>query len=273
MTATRTTPETPETRAAGTRAAGTIRPVPFRRLLDVELRKMVDTRAAFWLLAAVVLLALLVSVALAAFGRDDEIHLETFTDAVAFLMVLVLPMVAVMSVTSEWSQRGALTTFVLVPRRGRVVAGKAVAGLVVGVAATAVAIALCAGANAAAAAARGLDPVWDLSLAEGLRLVLLQLVAVAVGFMVGVVLRRTPPALVLYLAWAAVWPTLFGMVAGYWAWLGEHAAWLDLGTAMNVLYAESVAGEQWAQLAVATALWVVLPTALGMRRLLRVEIK
>ena len=40
-------------------------------------------------------------------------------------MAVILPVIAVLSVTSEWSQRTGLTTFTFVPGRGRVIAAKA----------------------------------------------------------------------------------------------------------------------------------------------------
>ena len=42
-------------------------------------------------------------------------------------MTIILPMIAILSVTSEWSQRSGLTTFTLVPHRGRVILAKAIA--------------------------------------------------------------------------------------------------------------------------------------------------
>jgi len=42
-------------------------------------------------------------------------------------------MIAILAVTSEWSQRSGLTTFTLVPSRGRVIGAKAIATIIVGI--------------------------------------------------------------------------------------------------------------------------------------------
>ena len=41
-------------------------------------------------------------------------------------MTVILPIIAILSVTGEWSQRSGLTTFTLVPHRGRVIPAKVV---------------------------------------------------------------------------------------------------------------------------------------------------
>ena len=46
---------------------------------------------------------------------------------------ILLPVLGVMSVTSEWSQRTAMVTFALEPSRGRVIAAKYVSALVIAV--------------------------------------------------------------------------------------------------------------------------------------------
>jgi hypothetical protein len=86
----------------------------------VELRKMTDTRAGFWLQLAVVALTVAVIVIDVLFGhaRDQTLR-EMLALAVAPASIL-LPIVGILLVTSEWSQRTALDTFALVPRRSRV---------------------------------------------------------------------------------------------------------------------------------------------------------
>ena len=56
------------------------------------------------------------------FAPDGELTYDTFAAAIGFPMAIILPMIAILSVTSEWSQRSGLTTFTLVPHRGRVIA-------------------------------------------------------------------------------------------------------------------------------------------------------
>ncbi|MFC7876246.1 hypothetical protein [Isoptericola sp. NPDC057391] len=70
-----------------------------------------------------------------------------------------------------------------------------------------------------------------------------------------------------------VLPPLSSMLAAVFDGYAAVAPWVDLSTTMTVLTAPTVAGEQWARLGVATLVWVGLPLALGMRRLLRIEIR
>lgn len=248
-------------------------PVPLTRLVDVEVRKMLDTRAGAWLLVSIALIAAAVVGAAALWGRDEEVGLASFTSMIGFTMQLVLPMVAVLAVTSEWNQRSALTTFALVPRRGRVVLAKGVATVAVALAASVVQLAAAALGTFAASAFRGIDPVWDLTLEQASRAALLNVVALAVGFAFAVLIRASAPALVAYLGFVLILPSLSGMVAGFAPWWAEHGTWLDLSLAMSVLGAPGVTGEQWAQLGTASLVWIGVPLAVGMRRLLRAEIR
>ena len=96
----------------------------FGRLTLVELRKMVDTRAGFWLqlLVAVLTLAAVVVVCIVA-DADEATFQDLFTVAMTPGAVL-LPIIGILLVSSEWSQRTALITFTLVPRRMRVMGAK-----------------------------------------------------------------------------------------------------------------------------------------------------
>jgi hypothetical protein len=82
---------------------------------SVELRKMFDTRAGFWLTASIGITALLATTATILFAPDDELKYSTFATAIGFPMAVILPMIAILSVTSEWSQRSGLTTFTWCP--------------------------------------------------------------------------------------------------------------------------------------------------------------
>ena len=87
--------------------------IPLRRITRTELRKMFDTRSGFWLLASIAILALLATATVILFGNADEMTYSTFVAAIGIPMTLVLPVMAILSVTAEWSQRSGLTTFIL----------------------------------------------------------------------------------------------------------------------------------------------------------------
>ena len=55
-------------------------------------------------------------------GRGD--HPGDVPTAIGMPLSVVLPMIAILSITSEYSQRTGLTTYTLVPRRGRVIIAK-----------------------------------------------------------------------------------------------------------------------------------------------------
>src|SRR3954468_5193365 len=96
--------------------------IPFSRLLRVELRKSADTRAGRWLIGVTVGLALAAEVIfliVAATHDDVEARYGDFVAVSAFVSSVLLPVLGIMLVTSEWSQRTGVTDLTPPPRRGR----------------------------------------------------------------------------------------------------------------------------------------------------------
>ena len=87
--------------------------VPFGRLIRVELRKLADTRAGRWLLISVVALTLLVLIIQMAVVLGNDLHPKyvDFLQGANTPMGILLPVLGVLSITSEWSQRTAMVTF------------------------------------------------------------------------------------------------------------------------------------------------------------------
>ena len=133
------------------------------RLVGVELRKMFDTRSGFWLMTSIAITALLATGAVILFAPDSELTYDNFAAAIGVPMTIILPMMAILSVTSEWSQRNGLTTFTLVPHRGRVIWAKAISAVGVGVVSIIVAFSIGALGNVIGTTITGTDLVWDLS--------------------------------------------------------------------------------------------------------------
>jgi hypothetical protein len=100
------------------------------RLVAVELRKMVDTRAGFWMQVATVALTVLVVIVALAVGEAADHTFAAVFDVALFPAAVLLPVAGVLLVTSEWSQRTGMVTFALVPVRSRVLGAKVIAGLV-----------------------------------------------------------------------------------------------------------------------------------------------
>src|SRR5688572_14893943 len=98
------------------------------RLVGVELRKSVDTLAGRWLLVSIGIITLLWD--LFWLGRPQEFHtVALFLSAPAALQGSLLGIVGILLATSEWSQRTAMVTFTLVPKRSLTVVAKIVAAL------------------------------------------------------------------------------------------------------------------------------------------------
>jgi ABC-type transport system involved in multi-copper enzyme maturation permease subunit len=250
-----------------------VEPVPLSRVIRVELRKMFDTRSGFWLMASIVITAVLTTVGIVLFAPEQELTYYTFAKAVGFPMTVVLPMIAVLSITGEWSQRTGLTTFTLVPHRGRVVRAKVLTSVGVGVAAMLFAFGIGAVGNVVGTALAGADLVWDVNLTDALGIVLGSLLCLLTGTMLGMLIRSSATALVGYFLYALLLPTVFGYLATSQEWFRDLQPWIDLNLAQAALFEGSLTGEQWANVAVTSAVWLVLPALLGLRLVMRSEVK
>ena len=249
-------------------------PIPTSRLVSVELRKSFDTRSGFWLLAGVGISAVLATAATIAFAPDSAIAYDTFGAAIGIPMAVLLPIIAILSVTSEWSQRSGLTSFTLVPHRGRVIAAKLVVALGVGVASMIVAFAVGALGNVIGAGIVGIDPVWDIDGVSFLTLVLFQIINMLIGFTLGVLFRSSAVAIVGYFVFSFVLTTLTEVLAMTQDWFADLRPWVDLNYTQGALTdGASMTGEQWAQLGVTGFAWLIVPLAIGLYGVLRSEVK
>lgn len=248
-------------------------PIPFTRLLDVEWRKMFDTRSGFWLLAGVGILSLIASGATIIFGNRDTLSFGDFAQAVGIPTTVILPVLGALSVSSEWGQRTALTTFTLVPSRSRVVLAKLFVVVAVGLVSVAVALAAGALGNLLNSAITGHSPTWDISFGVIMQIVLADQIGMLMAFMLGALLRSSPAAVVGYFVYALVLPGVSGALASAQPWWNHNGPWFDLRTATYPLYDSGMTGHQWAQLGVSTVFWLVIPLAIGLRSLLRSEVK
>ncbi|MCK9793936.1 ABC transporter permease [Isoptericola sp. 4D.3] len=250
------------------RARADVRPVSFSTLTLVEWRKQLDTRAGRWLLAVIAIItAGVLAVMMIVNGGNHSF--AAYVTATTTPMAMLLPIVGVLAATAEWSQRTALVTFTLEPRRTRVGLAKVVGAIGSGLVLLALTIGLAALAHLLVVAFRDADPAWDFT-ARGIAYLALTVVlfmAQGVGF--GLLLRSTPAAIVTLL----MAPTIFGIVGGLVSGMADVLPWVDLGTASTpLLFDAPMSGEAWAQLATATLIWVVAPLAGGLWRTARSEI-
>jgi ABC-2 type transport system permease protein len=242
-------------------------PVPLTRLTLVELRKLADTRAGMWLLIVIGLATVATSAILLGWADDNEITFAALYGFGLMPSAVLLPVLGILSVTSEWSQRTALGTFTLVPARARVMVAKVAAGALIAVAATAATAVLAAAANLLAAAVGG-DGSWSLDPSLIWQSLLLQVLFVLMGNAFGALLLNTPLAIVVFFALPTVWSILGGSIKA----LADAAAWLDLNVTSQALGEADMTSGEWARLAVSAGVWVLLPLALGTVRVLRREV-
>jgi hypothetical protein len=93
------------------------------------------------------------------------------------------------------------------------------------------------------------------------------------GTMLGILFRSSPVALVAYFVTSFLLPTVFGLLATNQQGFQDLQRWVDLNYAQSFLFEGTLSGVQWARLAVATTLWLVLPALLGLRLVMRSEVK
>ena len=238
--------------------------IPFRSLFRAECRKATDTRAARWLLAAAVLLALAAQAVPLAFPHDVTQDRASFLTWAALGLSRLLPIALMLTMTAEWSQRTALTTFTLEPRRGRVLAAKLLAGLALSVVGGCLAFGI-AQAGLALALAEGRHAAVGWSWPELAGFAAFVVLTSATGIAIGSALHNTAAAIVTYFALAALSSLLLIPAVqqpGSWVDTGQTFGWVLTG--------------QWSdhgsQIASSDAIWIALPLAIGTVRTIRREI-
>lgn len=249
----------------------------FGRLVEVEARKLVDTRAGFWLMVSGGLLTVLVSVLNTFFaveaaksGAGEGLSWIFATTSVGSALGIFLGLLAVLTITSEWSQRTALTTFALEPRRGRVLAAKGVVLVAATVALCAFSIGIAA-LQVAVAQAAGVPATWSMPLGELGGFLAMALLNTALGAAFGVLLQNSPAAIVAVFAVPIVWGIVMGAGA-LWEPLAKIGPWLVPSVASGALQSGTMTGELWAQLAVTLTIWLVVPAVIGTVRWLRRQV-
>jgi hypothetical protein len=235
------------------------------RLVAVELRKMVDTRAGFWLQIAMVAITV-VAVAVRSVVGDAADH--TFGSILGIGLqpaAVLLPVVGILLVTSEWSQRTGMITFALVPMRSRILGAKLIASIVLSLAMLAMSVAVVSAG--VLVASPGVDGTWtDAATLIGQSAVFLT-TGIVVGVAFGAILLAPAPAIVALFALPITWTAVATL-----SFFADAAPWLDTRLALAPLHEEILSATQWAQAGTALALWMLLPLLIGIWRITRREI-
>jgi len=235
------------------------------RLVAVELRKMVDTRAGFWLQAAMVAVTVVVVIVRLLVGDATNHTFRAVLDAGLQPAAILLPVLGILLVTSEWSQRTALITFALVPSRSRVLGAKLFASLLAAVAMLAVSVAVVAAG--VLVASPGVEGTWSgAAPLIGQSAVYLTTGMVA-GVAFGALFLVPAPAIVLRFALPTTWMAVVSLPV-----FSAIAPWVDNARAVGQMTAEVLSATQWAHAATSLAIWMVLPLLIGTWRITRRDV-
>jgi hypothetical protein len=155
-----------------------------------------------------------------------------------------------------------------------VIGAKAIATVLVGLGSMAVTFAVGALGNVAGSALAGVHTVWDISLSMAPQMVLGDLVGMAIGFTLGLVLRNSAAAIVAYFVVSFVMPGILVLLAQVRSWFEDLQPWIDWNETQVVLFDGATnTGKEWAMLGSTTMIWIVIPLVVGLLSLRRSEVK
>jgi ABC-2 type transport system permease protein len=217
--------------------------------VGLEVRKSLSTRSGVALVATAVLIA---PAAMAIAAASSTEHLDSATGPVVvtgMLSVLVLIALGVLSTAGEWTHGSVQTTYLLEPRRSRVLAAKALAVAAVGATVAALAATLAFGVLALLEPSMSFDGVVRAVLVVGVGGAAFALIGAGVGAALG----NTPGALTgVYLVNLGVLPLLQTFKPA----LADN---IDPGNAVLNL----AMGDEQAQSIVILAVWVAVALVAG----------
>jgi ABC-type transport system involved in multi-copper enzyme maturation permease subunit len=249
--------------------ATTVPQVPFSRLVRVELRKTYDTRAGMWLMIALAAVTLLAGVLFLIFADPpSDLSMLNFVGMSSFFQALLLPVLGILVVTSEWSQRTGLVTFTLEPSRLRLLAAKTAAVVLLGIAAAVLAILFSAIMTALAGVFYSNGGDWDFGPYAWLQLLVQQLFYLLAGYALGTIFLNSAAAIVV----SYILPLAFSILISF-PWFEDASPWLDKNTAMQNTLTGDMPASDWWRILVTSIWWLWLPLAAGVYRVVRTEIK
>jgi ABC-2 type transport system permease protein len=236
------------------------------RLVAVELRKMVDTRAGLWLQLGTLGLMIALVVINIVFGKPKD---QTFQDMLWSALLpatVLLPVVGLLLVSSEWSQRTSLITFTLVPRRLRVLGAKLGAAILLSMAALVLSLAI--GAIGTIIAAPGVEGTWSLPPEMLGQAALYAVVTMTIGLAFGAALLSSAPAIVAYFVLPLAWTLLASIPK-----IESVGRWVDAGRALSPMSEHALSATEWARAGTTVAVWMLLPLLVGAWRISRSEVQ
>jgi ABC-type transport system involved in multi-copper enzyme maturation permease subunit len=206
-------------------------------------------------------------------GNDLHPKFVSFLEGMNTPMGILLPVLGVLSITSEWSQRTAMVTFTLEPSRVRVVLAKMVSLLLLSVVALVLGILLGTLANVLYGAFSGNTLVWG-NVGKLIFVYFVNyLLGMGSGFALGALFLNSPAGIVVYFVYSFVLPIPFAIGAALMDWFNSLRPWIDFGFAQTPLTDGTIVGKEWAHLLTSGLIWLGLPLAIGIWRIRRAEVK
>ena len=235
------------------------------RLVGVALRKMLDTRAGFWMQIATVALTMLVVTARSVTGEAADHTFAAVLDVGIKPAAVLLPIAGILLVTSEWSQRTGMITFALVPVRSRVLGAKLIASLVLAGGMLAMAVGVVAAG--VLVASPDVDGTWS-GVAPLIGQSAVYLTAgMITGVAFGAILLASAPAIVVLFALPMAWMAVVSL-----SFFADVAPWVSTARALSPMQEEVMSATQWAHVGTALTLWMLLPLLIGAWRFTRREV-
>ena len=240
-------------------ATRTPSPLALTRAVAVEARKVANTISGKVLLPLGAALMVVFG-----FGRAFIPDADTSFGYIATIACIpgswVIMAASVLLITGEFTRREAAVTFTLDPRRGRVLAAKAIVAAGVALAIACWALIVAGGAYLLTPALTGVtlspDPEVSRIVAVFGGLVFTALAGLALGLLT----RNAVAPIIVMLAW----PTVSMLVARSSEVAQKIIPWIDLEPVAALFHSSAQA---WAQLGTSALGWILLPGAIGAWRL------
>ncbi len=247
-------------------ASRTIAPQSFLTLTAVEIRKMVTTRSGRWVLGLVMAIPVVALAWLLTHTTQIPPGWGIYSAMVMPVVGMAVPLVGLLAMTAEWTQRTALTTFTLSPRRGRVLGAKFLASIALALAVLAVVFVVLLGGVALGGLISGQTPSYA-GIGHGLSgFVVLSILQVTMAAGFGALTAQTAVAVACFY----VAPTLWGLIGPLVFKSNEQ--WLNVFSAFERLSSDRPF-DNLSHSLTAVACWVLLPAAVGVVRSMRREVK
>jgi ABC-2 type transport system permease protein len=209
------------------------------RALNSEWIKLRTIRMNWVLVIIAIAFPVVVAALTALLANERDLDAETLLGVVtgtSVITAMLLGVVGASTITGEFGFGTIRVTFAATPRRGVVVAAKAIVTVVIAIVVEAVVVALAYGVAVALATARDADIVFaevDAGLAPVLGVVLLAAIVALLGYGLGLLLRSTPVAVSILILWPLVAENIIGVLL-IAAGIDDPFSWLPYNSGIQM---------------------------------------